>query len=401
VSKLKNRYCWVILIVIFLLMFSLNFLQFQMSPFAKDLMSDLSLSDSQYSSIFTAAMFPAIFISIICGIIVDKFGIKVPITIGLIIAGIGTILMNIVPSFFALFCCFFMVGVGITFINANVVKIFDRWFLPTQIALAMGIFAAAGKLSQTFGMMAGQIFPTRQSALLFSTGFVIVTIVFWLIFGKENNPMREDAGKEKPKPVPIGKALATIMKSKNVWILSAGMLLVNGVNVATASLLQTAIVDRGGTPGKASLVGTFFALGGLTGSLLMPAMFGRLKNRKILFAVVGVITCACIVFGWKIEVTALAAAMMFIAGFLISGCLPMLMSMPIQLPEITSEIAGTTGGFCATLQLIGGVALPTYIITPIAHGNYDMFFWMVGGFSILFTICAFFVPIIGKSKKEA
>ena len=65
------------------------FCQYQMQPMANEIKSTMCLTDSQYSALFTAPMAPAIFISLICGIIVDKFGGRWPMFLSLVQGTLG------------------------------------------------------------------------------------------------------------------------------------------------------------------------------------------------------------------------------------------------------------------------------------------------------------------------
>ena len=64
----------------------------------------------------------------------------------------------------------------------------------------------------------------------------------------------------------------------------------------------------------------------------------------------------------------------FLNGTLRSGVIAALMMTPVLLKEIGPKNAGTAGGFIITLQLLGCVVVPTYLIVPLAGGNMTTFF---------------------------
>jgi NNP family nitrate/nitrite transporter-like MFS transporter len=74
------------------------------------------------------------------------------------------------------------------------------------------------------------------------------------------------------------------------------------------------------------------------------------------------------------------------------------MSLPVQLDEIGPVYAGTAGGFLATIQLIGAVVVPTYVITPIAGANMNLFFILSGGCMIITMLLIFFLPEVMKKR---
>jgi NNP family nitrate/nitrite transporter-like MFS transporter len=80
------------------------------------------------------------------------------------------------------------------------------------------------------------------------------------------------------------------------------------------------------------------------------------------------------------------------------GLMPLLMSIPVQLPEIGPVYAGTAGGFTGTLQLLGAVVIPTYIAAPIAGNNMRLFFLSGGVCMALVFVLVFFLPEPGKKS---
>ena len=72
----KTNYGWVIVALFCLIVFSTQYLQYQMAPVAGRLMERLNITEQQYSTVFNAGTWPAIAFSIILGIITDRFGLK-------------------------------------------------------------------------------------------------------------------------------------------------------------------------------------------------------------------------------------------------------------------------------------------------------------------------------------
>ena len=77
--------------------------------------------------------------------------------------------------------------------------------------------------------------------------------------------------------------------------------------------------------------------------------------------------------------------------------MPTFMSFPALLPEIGPKYAGTATGIIATLELIGAVVIPTYIITPLAGTNFKLYFFMAGATMI---ICAFVILLLPELLKK-
>lgn len=69
-----------------------------------------------------------------------------------------------------------------------------------------------------------------------------------------------------------------------------------------------------------------------------------------------------------------------------------LLAVAVRLPGVGPMYAGTAGGLIATLELLGGVALPTYIASAIAGTNYSIYFIVIGLSSLLWILTVFLLP---------
>ncbi len=59
--------------------------------------------------------------------------------------------------------------------------------------------------------------------------------------------------------------------------------------------------------------------------------------------------------------------------------------------EIGLRYASTAGGVVATMELLGAVVLPTYVVIPLCGGSYTAFF-VAGGILLLCSaLCSLFV----------
>lgn len=117
---------------------------------------------------------------------------------------------------------------------------------------------------------------------------------------------------------------------------------------------------------------------------------------KPVMLVLGVIATVGGALFWSAPEGIMLGAGLFVFGAALSGLMPLLMSIPIQLPEIGPEYAGTAGGFTGTLQLLGAVVIPTYIITPIAGPNMNVFFILAGVCMAVTSVLVLFLPELMK-----
>ena len=89
------------------------------------------------------------------------------------------------------------------------------------------------------------------------------------------------------------------------------------------------------------------------------------------------------------------------AGFLMSAILPLLLSLPMLVREIGPVYAGSAGGIITTLQVFGGIVVPTFIITPLAGLNATLLFGLAAVCYGLILIPALFLPELGARALAA
>ena len=95
---------------------------------------------------------------------------------------------------------------------------------------------------------------------------------------------------------------------------------------------------------------------------------------------------------WLVPNVILLGVAIIITGIAVGGQMPLLMSIPVRLKEIGPSYAGTAGGIVSTLQLLGAVTLPTYVIAPLAGGNFTTLFALSGVFVAFGVVIALFLP---------
>lgn len=92
--------------------------------------------------------------------------------------------------------------------------------------------------------------------------------------------------------------------------------------------------------GYRRLFSSIMTIGSLCGAIFMPVLAGKLGSNKPLMigacVVGGIGSC----FSWLAPVGPVLGICLFITGFCISGLMPLLMSLPVQLPGIGPEIRG-------------------------------------------------------------
>ena len=89
---------------------------------------------------------------------------------------------------------------------------------------------------------------------------------------------------------------------------------------------------------------------------------------------------------------------MLLAGISLGAAMPVFFSAPIFLEGIGVRYAGTAAGVIATLQLLGAVLIPTYVLTPIAGDNYGLLFSLASICMVVMFVVSCMIPEFEKEK---
>ena len=137
--------------------------------------------------------------------------------------------------------------------------------------------------------------------------------------------------------------------------------------------------QKGFSESVAGTFGTVLMIGSIFGSILVPAFMPKLKNPGIALLILTLLVAGSTVCMVQLPTIGIYIASFF-NGCLRSGIIAVIMSFPIMFKEIGPKYAGTAGGVISTLELVGAVLIPTYIVIPIAGGNMTMYFYLAAGF---------------------
>jgi cyanate permease len=186
------------------------------------------------------------------------------------------------------------------------------------------------------------------------------------------------------------------------WLTGVGMFFVMGSGMVFTSFLPNVLHDlRGIDPVRAGFYGSVVTLGGILGSFLGPVICSRMGFMKPYLILVGVLGAAAIFWSWQLPIGAAIVIALMVAGFLQNAILPLFLSMPMLLPEIGPRYAGSAGGIISTLQVIGAVALPTFVITPLAGSSANILFGLAAVCLALISIPVLFLPELGSRALAA
>jgi NNP family nitrate/nitrite transporter-like MFS transporter len=280
---------------------------------------------------------------------------------------------------------------------ANLSKLFGAWFSPEQMGMLIGLYMVSPMLAGSLGTATTALFPSEASAFIFSGVVCLVILVLWVILAK-NKP---EGSPEMPS-LPVARYLKEAARSPSIWLAGLCAFFIMGAMMTFTDFLPNVLKDlRGISPVKAGVYGSLPNFGGIFGSFLGPVICKRLGVMKPYVIVVSLLGAVAAFWSWQLPVGPAIVVSLIVAGFLLSAILPLMLSMPMLLPEIGSVYAGSAGGIISTLQVLGAVLVPTSIITPLAGLNGNLLFGLAAICFALILIPALFLPELGSRALAA
>ncbi|MDF7639665.1 MFS transporter [Lactobacillus sp. ESL0791] len=359
-----SSYRWVILGIIALMDMISNYVQFQISALATQIMPALHISQAQFSSLLMAPMLVAVFLSIPSGMLADKFGAKRVVTVGCIVSVIGAYGRLVAHNFISMMLMLMLFGIYMALLNANTIKIFSTWF-KQDTNIAMGIFFASASVGITLSQLTSSLFASVNAAYLFSSTVLLVLTVLWIIFVKDT-----PKGEVVPKGEPVTKYLKIVVKSKKTWLVGISGGIGSAATMSFTGILPQALINgKAIAVASAGAIASVATIGSLIGSLVAPAVTHKLNRAKPFMVLTRIVAAISIFITWFMPAGGLMVTNLVIGGLFGAANGPLMQGMVAEFPEIGSKYAGSAGGLVGTVQLLLSYVV-TVAISAIAGQNY-------------------------------
>lgn len=375
-------------VLIFFGLFLGNYGNYQLSAIPGSVYEAFHLTDAQFSSLMTAPMLPSILFSIILGILVDRYGISKMVAICFVVAMGGFILRVFAADYTTMLIAMALTGLGCTILNSNLAKIISSLYPMEKVGTIVGIMMAGSTGSMAVAYATTAMFPTLQAAFWLTAVVSVVIAVLWIVFARERIFQNEDA--PAMEAVPVSESLKVCFRSRNIWLAGITLMTLMGAAMVVSNFQVSMLVNvKGLTEAQAGTFGTVLMVGAVLGSVFVPVFVAKAPSRTpLMVLVLGIITAFSMIGMVTLPVAGIYVCS-FLNGALRSGVIAVLMSIPVMLKEIGPKYAGTAGGLVVTLELIGAVIIPTYIVVPMGGGQLVSYFYIGTVFMLISTVVGF------------
>jgi nitrate/nitrite transporter NarK len=354
------RYRWVILGIAWITLLCLYWSWFLVPSLASRLTADLNLSHMQYTLIFTAPVMMAIWCAITAGAAADRFGIRKVVAIAAFLGGAGGLARAFAPNFAVMFIMMCLVGMAAYGSMSNLPKLVAIWFPPKQAGLAAGIYTMSIGLGLTLGLFTAPLFPDWQAAFTIVGIITLVVALLWVILAR-NAPK----GVEIKMP-PMISGIKSGLRSRNIRLVCLVYFLYMGTFTAFSGNFPEALeLIHHITPATAGAITALLTGAAVLGNLIIPALSDRVGLRKPFIYIAVVVMPLSLFFAWWLAPGADTWLLVFLGGLAMGIMPPVILTLPLELPEIGQEHVGGTTGLMLAAHAVGGVVIPLFIISPI------------------------------------
>ena len=382
------KYRWVILGIAWIMLLCVYWSWFLLPSLASRLSPDLGLSHMQYTLIFTAPVLMGIWSAIAAGAAADRYGIRLVVAIAVFLGGAGGLARAFAPSFEVMFILMCLLGIAVYGSMPNLPKLVAIWFPPRQAGLAAGIYTMSIGIGLSLGFFTAPLFPDWQTAFTYVGIATLVTALLWALLAR-NAPK----GVKIDMP-PMISGIKRGLRSRNVLLTCVVYFLFMGTFTSFSGNFPEALeLIHNITPATAGAITALLTGGGILGNLLIPALSDRIGLRKPFIYGAAITISICLFAAWQLAPSVATWVLVFVGGIGVGSLPPIVLTLPLELPEIGHEHVGGASGLILSALAIGGVVIPLFIISPIMDAATEQAY-STGFLVIILLIAAAIIPTL-------
>jgi NNP family nitrate/nitrite transporter-like MFS transporter len=372
---------------------------------------DLSLDLVQISVVWGLLPVGGILVTLLGGLLGDRFGVKRVLIVGCVLVGLAGALRGTSGSFAALATTSFLFGVLVAVIPLNVHKLANIWVPKERAGLANGMLS--------MGMAVGFTVSTAISARWLSPelggwrnvlyllgGISLVFAILWSLtrnVGQHSVVPEQSVGK-----VPFKEALLKVLRMKRIWLLGLVLLGQAGSVRSMLGYVPTYLETQRGwadATGGGPLV--VFHLTSAVFTVPIAFLSDRIGSRRKVLLPALALTAMGVGF-LAIPNNTSIWVLMLIAGITRDGFMAVFITMATETKGIGSAYAATALGALFTMERLGLFILP-YIGGILAKNvNTELPFIVWGALAAVSFIVLYFLkesrtksqPVVYPRRKQ-
>ncbi len=396
--------CYALLAIAFFIGF---FNRFAPATFAAPISDSLGLDAAAIGSLAATHFWVYTLMQVPAGMVVDRFGIRVPAAVGTLLTGVGALVLGMAHNYLVALSGPFLVGFGMSMVFVSVMKNNAIWFDCERFGMITGITLLIGTLGSIIAEAPShfvlQFIHWRPIFITLGLVTMAVAVLIGLLWrpppsgvGNESSVMQ--ASLSKP---PQGQAWLNVIGNRQLWLILLAISGTNGTFYAFAGLWGTQLLSGGsGLSGAAaSLIITLaLVLYGL-GSPVFGHLSDRLRTRKHFIWFASLLNA--VAWMWLLAAPGAGSASglaCFLALGLSAGA-QVVVSFAAVKESVETGIAGFAIAFVnmgvflttATIQTVYGWLITSAMTDPDPASVYRLALWLPASLSLLGLAAAFLI----------
>jgi MFS family permease len=335
---------WIVLAIIVFVQFQIQLVSFAPAAVASPIISDLQLTRTEFGLIMSALNIAIMICQVLGSVLVDRAGPRLGLLSGVALLGIGAAILLGVHNLRFLIFGRVLQGIGIGICYPVMGALIMTWFSKRERPYINTIFAALTFLGIGTGMLvtAGLFrwFGGSWRHALGSYGFsILATAVIWMVIGRNNQEaVSAEATSAAGAAAKSSSSLSKALTMPVTWTLALGAFAISWVYNMYFSFVPLFLESgRGISLADANHLASLLPFSGVAGVIAFGVLATRAPWRKHLLWS----SCAVVILG-SIALFfgegAMAKAGLLIAGFGLSGFLPVLNTYIMSLPSMTPSL---------------------------------------------------------------
>jgi sugar phosphate permease len=350
-------YRWIMLSVYMLAIAVNQLMWITFAPITLEAAHYYGVSDIKIGILSMSFMIVYLVVSIPASWIIDKSGIRIGVSIGVVLTGLFGLSRGLVSTHYNLVLLSQIgIAIGQPFLLNAITKIAARWFPIKERATASGL----ATLSMYIGILGGMIITPNLingsgiGGMLYIYGIssIAVAIIF-IIFARER-PVTAPCSPDQEERALAMDGLKRIFHYKDFNWLMIIFFIGLGVFNAVTTWIENILSPRGLSAVQAGTTGGLMIIGGIIGALILPILSDRYRKRIpfILISLAGAtFSLAGITFASNYFII-LASGAAF--GFFLLSSGPIGFQYGAEITYPVSE--GTSNGLLLMMGQISGIA---------------------------------------------
>jgi ACS family glucarate transporter-like MFS transporter len=357
-----------VLAVIVWVQFQIQLVAFAPAAVASPIISDLRLTRTEFGLIMSALNITIMIFQAMGSVLVDRAGLKLALFSGIALLGIGAAILLGVHNLGIFIFSRVVQGIGVGICYPVMGALFVACFSKRELPYINTIFAALTFLGIGSGMVITgglfRLFSGLWRNALGAYGFsILATALVWLLIGRNSQEVvsTKEASADGAT-VKNPSSLSTALKMRVTWTLALGAFAISWVYNMDFSFVPLFLESgRGISLADANHLASLLPFSGVAGVIAFGVLATRAAWRKHLLWT----SCAVVLLG-SIALFfgegAITKAGLLVAGFGLSGFLPVLNTYIMALPSMTPSLVAA---FVVVLNMVFYLA---GFISPLAVG---------------------------------